>query len=147
MFRWLLDTLEIWLFKLLERNKVVLVYLPLIFYWILLFTLTSLPTESVPSVGVNDKVEHLLAYFGLSFLLYLALLFQKKSIILKNYAVLFTFLVVFAYGIMDEVHQLLVPGRSCELLDFLADMLGGVIGIIVLKILIKFNKYQEQTVS
>lgn len=135
------------MFKLLERNKVVLVYLPLIFYWILLFTLTTLPTESVPSVGVNDKVEHLLAYFGLSFLLYLALLFQKRSIILKNYAVLFTFLVVFAYGITDEVHQLLIPGRSCELLDFLADMLGGVIGIIVLKVLIKFYKYQEQTVS
>jgi len=124
-----------------------LVYLPLIFYWIILFTLTTLPTHSVPSVGVNDKVEHLLAYFGLSFLLYLTLLFQKKSIILKNYAVLFTFLAVFAYGIMDEVHQLLIPGRSCELLDFLADMFGGVVGIVVLKILIKFYKYQEQTAS
>ena len=96
---------------------------------------------------MNDKVEHLLAYFGLSFLLYLTLLFQKKSIILKNYAVLFTFLAVFAYGIMDEVHQLLIPGRSCELLDFLADMFGGVVGIVVLKILIKFYKYQEQTAS
>lgn len=135
------------MFNYLERHKILLVYLPLIFYWIILFTLTTLPTHSVPSVGVNDKVEHLLAYFGLSFLLYLTLLFQKKSIILKNYAVLFTFLVVFAYGIMDEVHQLLIPGRSCELLDFLADMFGGVVGIVVLKILIKFYKYQEQTAS
>lgn len=135
------------MFNLLERHKVVMIYLPLIFYWMLLFTLTSLPTESVPAIGVNDKVEHMLAYFGLSFLLYLALLFQKRSIILKNYAVLFTFLVVFAYGITDEVHQLLIPGRSCELLDFLADMLGGVIGIIVLRVLIKFYKYQEQMVS
>jgi len=135
------------LFNYLERHKILLVYLPLIFYWIILFTLTTLPTHSVPSVGVNDKVEHLLAYFGLSFLLYLTLLFQKKSIILKNYAVLFTFLAVFAYGIMDEVHQLLIPGRSCELLDFLADMFGGVVGIVVLKILIKFYKYQEQTAS
>ena len=135
------------MFNYLERHKILLVYLPLIFYWIILFTLTTLPTHSVPSVGVNEKVEHLLAYFGLSFLLYLTLLFQKKSIILKNYAVLFTFLAVFAYGIMDEVHQLLIPGRSCELLDFLADMFGGVVGIVVLKILIKFYKYQEQTAS
>jgi len=135
------------LFNYLERHKILLVYLPLIFYWIILFTLTTLPTHSVPSVGVNDKVEHLLAYFGLSFLLYLTLLFQKKSIILKNYAVLFTFLAVFVYGIMDEVHQLLIPGRSCELLDFLADMFGGVVGIVVLKILIRFYKYQEQTAS
>jgi VanZ family protein len=135
------------LFNILERHKVVLVYLPLIFYWILLFTLTSLPSQSVPAVGVNDKVEHMLAYFGLSFLMYLALLFQKKSRLLKSNALLFTLLFVFAYGILDEVHQLLIPGRSCELLDFMADMLGGIVGIIVVKILIHFYKYQESTAS
>ena len=135
------------MFDILERHKVVLIYLPLVFYWIFLFTLTTLPTHSVPAVGVNDKVEHMLAYFGLSFLLYLALLFQKKSSTLKKNAILFTLLFVFAYGILDEVHQLLIPGRSCELLDFLADILGSVIGVIVLKILIKFYKYQEQPAS
>jgi len=34
-----------------------------------------------------------------------------------------------------------------ELLDFLADILGSVIGVIVLKILIKFYKFQEQPAS
>lgn len=135
------------LFNYLERNKVVLIYLPLVFYWIILFTLTTLPTESVPSVGVSDKIEHLLAYFVLSILLYLTLLFQKKSALLKNYAMLFTLLIVFAYGVLDEVHQLMIPGRSCELLDFLADVLGGIIGIIIIKILIHFYKFQESTVS
>lgn len=135
------------LFNYLERNKVVLIYLPLVFYWIILFTLTTLPTESVPSVGVSDKVEHLLAYFVLSILLYLTLLFQKKSVLLKNYAMLFTLLIVFTYGVLDEVHQLMIPGRSCELLDFLADVLGGIIGIIVIKILIHFYKFQESTAS
>jgi VanZ family protein len=135
------------LFNILERHKVVLVYLPLIFYWILLFTLTSLPSQSVPAVGVNDKVEHMLAYFGLSFLMYLALLFQEKSRLLKSNALLFTLLFVFAYGILDEVHQLLIPGRSCEFLDFMADMLGGIVGIIVVKILIHFYKYQKSTAS
>ena len=135
------------MFNILERHKVVLVYLPLIFYWILLFTLTSLPSQSVPAVGVNDKVEHMLAYFGLSFLMYLALLFQKKSSLLKNNALVFTLLFVFAYGILDEVHQLLIPGRSCELLDFMADILGGIVGIIVVKVLIHLYKYQESTAS
>ena len=124
-----------------------LVYLPLIFYWIILFTLTTLPTESIPSVGVSDKVEHLLAYFVLSILLYLTLLFQRKSVLLKNYAMLFTILIVFAYGIIDELHQLMIPGRSCELLDFLADMIGGIIGIIIVKILFSFSKFQETTAS
>ena len=135
------------LFNYLERNKVVLIYLPLVFYWIILFTLTTLPAQSVPSVGVSDKLEHLLAYFVLSILLYLTLLFQRKSVLLKNYAMLFTILIVFAYGIIDELHQLMIPGRSCELLDFLADMIGGIIGIIIVKILFSFYKFQETTAS
>lgn len=135
------------MFSLLERHKVMLVYLPLIFYWILLFTLTSLPSQSVPSVGVNDKVEHMLAYFGLSFLLYLALHFQKRSITLRNYAFIFTFLIIFFYSVLDEVHQLLIPGRSCELLDFLADMVGGILGMVVIRLLIRFYKFQESPAS
>ena len=135
------------MFNFLERNKVLLVYLPLVFYWILLFTLTTLPTQSLPAVGVNDKLEHTLAYFGLSFLLYLTLLFQKKSVMLKKYAMLFTILIVLFYGVLDEVHQLLIPGRSCELLDFLADMLGGVLGIVVIKILIHIYKFQESAAA
>lgn len=135
------------MFNFLERNKVLLVYLPLVFYWILLFTLTTLPTQSLPAVGVNDKLEHTLAYFGLSFLLYLTLLFQKKSVMLKKYAMLFTLLIVLFYGVLDEVHQLLIPGRSCELLDFLADMLGGILGIVVIKILIHVYKFQESAAA
>lgn len=135
------------MFNFLERQKLVLVYLPLIFYWIILFTLTTLPAQSVPSVGVSDKIEHLLAYLVLSILLYLTLLFQKKSVLLKNYAMLFTSLIVFAYGVLDEVHQLMIPGRSCELLDFFADILGGIIGIIIIKILLRFYKFQESTAS
>lgn len=135
------------MFNYLERNKIVLVYLPLIFYWILLFTLTSLPSTTVPSVGVSDKIEHFLAYFGLSFLLNLTLLFQKKSRLLKNNALLFTLFFVILYGIADEVHQLLIPGRSCEWLDFLADSVGGILGVLFLQLLMKFFNFNEQPAS
>lgn len=102
----------------------------------------------MPAIGVSDKIEHLLAYFVLSFLLFLTLLFQKQSLFLKKYALLFTFIIVFFYGVVDEVHQLFIPGRSCELFDFTADIIGGVLGILGIKILLKFfYRYQEQTVS
>jgi VanZ family protein len=133
------------LFNFLERNKVLLVYLPLVFYWILLLTLTSLPVHSVPSVGVNDKLEHTLAYLGLSFLLCLTLLLQTRSLVLRKHAVFFTLLIVFAYGVADELHQLFIPGRSCEFLDFIADAVGGVVGIIILKILLRY--FKESAVS
>ena len=133
------------MFELLERYRVVLIYLPLIFYWIVLFTLTTLPTSSLPSVGLSDKLEHILAYFGLSFLLYLTLFFQKKSFFFKKNAALITLSIIILYGILDEVHQLLIPGRSCELYDFLADLLGGIIGIALVKIFTNYFTFQKST--
>lgn len=32
------------------------------------------------------------------------------------------------YGIVDEVHQYFVPGRSCDIFDWIADSLGAVLG-------------------
>ena len=34
------------------------------------------------------------------------------------------------YSISDEIHQIFVPGRSCELLDVFIDTCGSLIGII-----------------
>ena len=41
------------------------------------------------------------------------------------------------YAITDEVHQLFVPGRSCELRDMLIDSTGVLVGIVLLMIVIK----------
>ncbi|NWF89183.1 MAG: VanZ family protein [Ignavibacteriaceae bacterium] len=132
------------MFNYLERNKVVLVYLPLIFYWLLLFILTSLPSQSVPSVGVNDKLEHFAAFFGLSFLLYLALSLQKKSPLVRKNAFLFTLIIASFYGLLDELHQLIIPGRSCELIDLTADILGAILGVVFFKIVfLKLFKREE----
>jgi VanZ family protein len=37
-----------------------------------------------------------------------------------------------AYGIIDEVHQYFVPGRDCNLWDWIADTLGAAIGAALL---------------
>ena len=41
------------------------------------------------------------------------------------------------YAITDEVHQLFVPGRSCELRDMLIDSTGVLVGIVLFMIVIK----------
>lgn len=40
-------------------------------------------------------------------------------------------LVCFLYAVSDEVHQIFVPGRSCELQDIITDTLGGIVGTAV----------------
>lgn len=37
----------------------------------------------------------------------------------------------FVYAITDELHQLLVPGRACEMRDVLIDTLGSGVGISI----------------
>ncbi len=122
--------------KYFEQHKKYLVYLPLILYWLLILTLTSLPGIDVPNIHINDKIEHLLAYGGLGFLLNLSLRIQNKFTLVKKYSALFTVLIVSAYGALDELHQLFIPGRSCDILDWTADTAGVIIGVIIMTLLI-----------
>ena len=35
------------------------------------------------------------------------------------------------FGMSDEWHQSFVPGRACEVLDWVADTLGGALGVVL----------------
>jgi len=125
------------LFKFLEKNKKLLVYTPLVVYWIILFGATTLPAASMPSFGVVDKVNHLSAYFILAILLFLTLLFQQKIPFAKNRVAAYALIICSLYGMLDEVHQIFIPGRSAEFLDFLADACGALLGVLLMNYLVK----------
>lgn len=127
--------------KFLERYKTTLVYFPLVIYWLMIFTGTSLPSDSLPTFGLTDKLMHFGAYFGLSVLLNLTLIFQNKNKLLREKNILFTLLIVMIYAGVDELHQNFIPGRFCEFLDFAADLLGGILGIGFVFLLQKIDKY------
>jgi VanZ family protein len=129
------------LFKYLEKRKVWLVYIPLAIYWIILFTATSLPIERLPSVGFNDKINHFLAYFILAVLVNLTLIYQRKSRFLFQKAPIVTIIIGLLYGAFDELHQIFVPGRFAETLDWMADGLGTIVGVLVVYYLIIKLKY------
>lgn len=118
------------LYKYFGSHTISLIYIPLIVYWITLFILTTIPADNVPQLFENqDKYEHFIAYCGLAILLSLALYFQKRSILISSKAFLFALLFILAYGAVDELHQLFVPGRYCDFYDWLADSFGGILGI------------------
>lgn len=115
----------------LKKHKTYLVYTPLVVYWLILFIATSLPSNYVPSVGVGDKFNHFFAYMVLSVLLYFAFSFQGKYEILNKYPAIMAIIIASFYGAFDELHQMLIPGRSAEFLDWLADFLGACFGVLV----------------
>ncbi len=130
------------LYSLLESDPRKFVYLPLKFYWTLIFVLTTIPGNSLPKeIHLSDKVEHMLAYFGLAVLVYLALHFKKKSGFKEIAAT--TFFIVIFYGAFDELHQAFVPFRDADFLDLLADVFGGIAGIWVMNFFIIFSNKKK----
>lgn len=130
--------------KYLEKRKVQLVYIPLIFYWVVLLAATSFPTTSIPTVAVGDKFMHFAAYFGLGVLLNLTLIFQTKFTLLKKKSAGFTILLGSVYGIIDEVHQHFIPGRYMEFMDLVADFLGLVLAVVFVLFLLKLTRFVAQ---
>ncbi len=133
------------MYKYLEKNHKYLVNIPLIIYWLILFILTSLPSSKSITIGVSDKIEHFGAYALLSGILYLNLYFQKKFELLNKYPATFTILIASFYGLLDELHQLFVPGRSAEFLDWFADTSGAIIAVLITRyLLLKLQKYDYE---
>jgi VanZ family protein len=127
------------LLRYLEKNKVALVYWPLGIYWIILLTLTSLPGNDLPDVKISDKIEHFLAFWGLAILLKLTLTVQDKYQKLKKYSASFTLAIIGIYAAIDEIHQLFIPGRDCQFLDWVADFTGATIAVLIIGLILKYS--------
>jgi VanZ family protein len=129
------------LLKFIEKRKVLLVYTPLVLYWIILLTATSLPANDIPALGLYDKFYHLAAYAVLSFFLNLTLIYQRKSKFLFEKSAIAAIIISSIYGALDEIHQLFVPGRSAEILDWAADLIGAFLGVYAVYLILRRFKY------
>ena len=111
-------------------------------YCSLIFILSSIPGDKYPEVNIPsaDKLVHTAIYSVLYILFFYSLKLQSKSIKLSKYAILWSILFTAAYGASDEFHQLFTVNRSCDLLDWFADLTGALLGIVIIKLLLKYNK-------
>ena len=102
----------------------------LVLYWPTLFILAHIPIpQFVRQAHVSDKSLHFLAYLILIFLLWFTISPDKK-VSLRRAAIWWVFLVMIVYGAADEVTQGYV-GRSCDIKDFAADLVGVFTGLIL----------------
>lgn len=42
-------------------------------------------------------------------------------------------IITILYGASDEIHQYYVPNRSAEVLDWMADIIGAIIAVLIIK--------------
>lgn len=77
------------------------------------------------------KLAHFTEYFILGILVYNAVNSYNK----KTYSAI---IICILYAISDEIHQIFVPGRSCQILDILIDSIGSITGIYITILLYKY---------
>ncbi|MBX7042552.1 MAG: VanZ family protein [Ignavibacteria bacterium] len=107
------------------------IHIALFSYLLLIFISSSIPGEEISNIGfdLNDKFVHAIVYLVLFILFFYSLKNQTKSIKLRRNALIFAAVFSALYGVSDELHQLYVPNRSCELSDWIADVSGIAAGM------------------
>lgn len=99
--------------------------IPIALYSLLIFYLSSLTSTKIPDFGFywQDKVIHAGAFFVYG--VFLQIFLEKSIRIQSKKRFIIIFLIIGCiFGASDELHQYFVPGRTCELLDWLADATG-----------------------
>ena len=104
-------------------------YLVLLAGWVLfILTLTSIPDpDFVPPFPGSDKVGHF-GFYGVAG--FLCALWRREAGWGFGASALCGMVFVALLGAADEVHQQWIPGRSMELLDWVADFTGGTAGAL-----------------
>jgi VanZ family protein len=96
----------------------------------IIFVLSSIPGRSFPQSKLfgYDKVLHATVYAVLGALCFMAI--RRAWALRPQWLIVAAGAMALAYGLTDEFHQLFVPGRSADLMDVLADGIGGLIGAV-----------------
>ncbi len=100
--------------------------------------LSLLPAEKMimGSGNLNDKLAHGFAYTVLGALTYLFLSFIHATLLDKTFKKI---LISIGYcALLGGLIEILQPlsGRSMELLDFVADFVGALTGVLIMKLLV-----------
>ncbi len=119
--------------------------LPALVWAVFIFTLSSIPATMVPfspPLGL-DKAFHVSIFFVFGLLLNRAFRFQSRLPLLSSHHLVLSLVIVASYGFLDELHQTVVPGRSPDYADALADAAGGLLSTAYLFVRQKISARRE----
>lgn len=91
----------------------------------------SLPKSNLFNIPNLDKIVHAALYFPLAFFLGAEFDLSKRNL-LRIFGPLITMVIVAIYGGLIEIMQdRLFVNRSADIVDFLADVMGGLAGLTI----------------
>jgi len=90
----------------------------------------SLQFPAINEFPFKDKGIHFIEYGVLGALNSFALS-RTLPTIKRTFTAMFAIFLTVIWGVLDEIHQAFVPGRSSQIGDVLADSIGAIIGTAV----------------
>ena len=121
--------------------------LPGLLWTLLIAVLTLMPGHYIPRITTfwdwlsPDKLLHFLLFGTYIFLLLEGFKRQRTYAFLQKHPVVMGLLIGIIFAIFIEVMQkFVIPGRDGNIYDFLADMLGSILGILTWRIAARNEK-------
>jgi VanZ family protein len=127
----------------MSRGKHFVQYrLPAVLWAFVIFALSSIPSAKLPHFILLkfDKLVHAGFFFILGILVYRAFEPRIPTISFNWRRLILAVSIVVLYGIFDEVHQGFVPGRTVDVLDTVADSIGGLLAAVLIYIRHRIRK-------
>jgi len=126
-------------------KKFAIYWLPVIIYCGAIFIQSSFPATGQYPVSFSDKILHFTAYALLGILFFRALrtlAIRKRT----RLTALLSVMLASLYGLSDEIHQYFVPLRHADMLDWLADVIGSICGVLLYLYIIRRRGAHSETI-
>lgn len=91
------------------------------------------------------KLAHFSLYAVLGIFSYLSFYWYEK--IKFSLRAVYGFAYAVIYAVSDEIHQMFVPGRACQIKDVIIDSSGAACGILILMALIVFLRKRRLSLN
>lgn len=123
----------------------------IIIWMIFIFVMSSFNANE--SANQFNIIVHYISYlFNINNLELLSFIVRKIAhfseylilgILIYNYCLRLDLstLLCLLYALSDEIHQIFIPGRSCQIRDIIIDLLGAIFGILILHL---YNKRKRR---
>lgn len=112
----------------MPKRATLLRWTPPVVWMAVIFTASSLTGTELSGVSAYSFFGHLGEYAILGALLFIAARPRWPG---KKTPAVFAVLVASAYGVTDELHQFLTPGRTPDPRDWATDTLGALVGVLL----------------
>ena len=108
-------------------------------YSLVILIINSTPGDQIPKINILhfDNFVHFSIYFGLGFLLLMAVIEQWHLGGIKS--IFLSLFIGGSFGAFDEFHQYWIPKRIPSFFDFVADISGLLLGILLMFFLILYR--------